>query len=104
MTGSTQPTLAASRERQRLDALDSYKILDTAPEAAFDDIVTIASEICDVPMALISLVDSTRQWFKAAVGLDVSETPREVAFCAHAIQQDTTLIVPRCHHRRALFK
>ena len=82
------------REQQRLDALDSYKILDTPAEAAFDDIVAIASEICGVPMALISLVDSKRQWFKAAVGLDVSETPREVAFCAHAIQQESTLIVP----------
>ena len=93
MTDPSNQFPFTTREQRRLDALDSYKILDTAPEAAFDDIVTIASEICDVPMALISLVDSKRQWFKAAVGLEVSETPREVAFCAHAIQQESTFIV-----------
>jgi PAS domain S-box-containing protein len=84
---------AAERERLRIAALESYQVLDTAPEAAFDDIVTIAAEICGVPMALISLVDSKRQWFKAALGLGVSETPREIAFCAHAIQQDDVFLV-----------
>ena len=93
MGEATQRESSDARERRRLAALDGYAILDTAPEAAFDDIVTIASEICQVPMALISLVDSKRQWFKAALGLDVSETPREIAFCAHAIQQQSTLIV-----------
>jgi PAS domain S-box-containing protein len=76
-----------------LAALDSYDIMDTAPELVFDDIVAIASQICAVPMALISLVDNKRQWFKAALGLGVSETPREIAFCAHAIETDSTFIV-----------
>ena len=81
------------RELLRLDALDSYRILDTAREAAFDDIVSIAAEICGVPMALVSLVDDRRQWFKAALGLDATETPRSVAFCAHAIQQSDVFVV-----------
>jgi PAS domain S-box-containing protein len=92
--GDTSADTADAREVRRIAALDSYRILDTAPESAFDDIVTIASEICQVPMALISLVDSKRQWFKAALGLEVSETPREIAFCAHAIQQQSTMVVP----------
>lgn len=75
------------READRLAALDSYDVMDSAAEAAFDDITRLAAQICGVPMALISLVDERRQWFKSAVGLDASETPREVAFCAHAIQQ-----------------
>ena len=88
-----ETTAVDGREQRRIQVLESYKILDTAPEAAFDDIVTIASEICQVPMALISLVDSKRQWFKAALGLEVSETPREIAFCAHAIKQESMLEV-----------
>ncbi len=85
---------AASRlESRRLAALERYRILDTGPEAAFDDIVTIAAEVCGVPMAAISLVDSKRQWFKAKVGLGISETARDISFCAHAIQQDEVLLV-----------
>jgi two-component sensor histidine kinase len=84
-------------EADRLSALERYKILDTPPEPAFDDIVRIAARICDVPMALISLVDDRRQWFKAAVGLSVSETPRGIAFCAHAIQQENRFLVEDAH-------
>ena len=80
-------------EAARLKALEGYGILDTAPEAEFDDTVSIAAEICGVPMALISLVDDSRQWFKAALGIAVTETSREIAFCAHAIQQDDVMIV-----------
>ncbi len=80
-------------EAERLAALDIYEILDTPAEAAFDDIVRIASQICGTPMALISLVDDRRQWFKAAIGLDVTETPREIAFCAHAIAQPGILAI-----------
>ncbi|WP_216839390.1 sensor histidine kinase, partial [Caulobacter sp. S45] len=74
-------------ETDRLAALASYAVMDTPPEGPFDDIVRIAAQICGTPMALISLVDGERQWFKSALGVEARETPREIAFCAHAIQQ-----------------
>ncbi len=73
------------REAERLAALRDYGVLDTPPEPAFDDLAALASRICEAPMAMISLVDRDRQWFKARVGLDIAETPREIAFCARAI-------------------
>lgn len=73
------------KEAARLDALYSYEILDTLPEQAYDDIAKIASQICETPIALISLIDKERQWVKSRVGIEVGETPRDVAFCAHAI-------------------
>lgn len=72
-------------ENKRLEALYQYSLLDTLPEQEFDDITKIASEICQTPISLISLLDTNRQWFKSHLGLNVSETPREYAFCAHAI-------------------
>ena len=75
-------------ERQRLEALARYRVLDTPPEEDFDRVVALAADICDAPIALISLIDRQRQWFKAKVGLAVNETPRAYAFCAHTIRQD----------------
>ena len=86
-------SLLPANEKARLAALEHYQILDTAAETAFDDIVKVASFICQTPIALVSLIDQNRQWFKARVGLDTTETAREQAFCAHTILQENTLIV-----------
>lgn len=81
-------------EPERLAALQHYEVLDTPPEPAFDDLAFLAAHICATPIAMVSLVDADRQWFKARVGLDLTETPRDVAFCAHAIAEPTPLVVP----------
>ena len=81
-------------EPQRLESLRQYAVLDTPAEAAFDDLTELAAHICEAPIALISLIDENRQWFKSKVGLDASETSRDVAFCAHAIHQPDLFIVP----------
>jgi signal transduction histidine kinase len=77
-----------------MEKLISYEILDTVCEQSFDDIVHLASQICDVPISVISLVDHERQWFKAKVGLGASETSRDVSFCGHAIHQNGVMTVP----------
>jgi anti-sigma regulatory factor (Ser/Thr protein kinase) len=81
-------------ETARLAALRRYRILDTEPERAFDDLALLASQICETPIALISLIDADRQWFKARTGLAATETPRAVSFCTHAIQHHDLFIVP----------
>jgi GAF domain-containing protein len=80
-------------ETQRLAALREYQILDTAAEQTYDDMTALAAYLCNVPIAVISLVDKSRQWFKSKLGLNERETPRDVAFCAHAILQSEPLIV-----------
>ncbi len=74
-----------ANETQRLKVLRSLDLLDTEAESEFDELTTLAAQICNVPVALVSLVDENRQWFKSKVGLEVDETSREVAFCAHSI-------------------
>ena len=81
-------------EAQRLASLREYAILDTPTEVCFDDLTELAARICEAPIALITLIDEKRQWFKSRVGLDAAETSRDIAFCAHAIQQKELFIVP----------
>lgn len=87
---SAPPTID---ENDRIAALQRLEILDTPAEAAYDRLVLIASKVFQMPIALVSLVDEERQWFKARVGLEAQETPREFAFCAHAIHDDGLFVV-----------
>lgn len=93
-----EPAPLPGNEALRLGALCDLGTLDTPPEKRFDRITRIAAALFDVPIALVSLVDADRQWFKSHHGLDAQETPRELAFCAHAILADDPLVVPDAHH------
>jgi two-component system, NtrC family, sensor kinase len=97
---STEVAMASpvsNQEAARIAALDRYAILDTEPEQSFDDLVILASYVCKAPIAMLSLVDEDRQWFKSKVGVQIHETSRATSFCAHAIQQEDLFIVPDTH-------
>ena len=81
-------------ESDRQAALERYNILDTLPEQEYDDLTQLAASICGTPIALISLVDRDRQWFKSKVGIEASETARDISFCGHAVAEDAMLNVP----------
>jgi PAS domain S-box-containing protein len=88
------PAKPTPDESRRLEALREYNVLDTLPERALDDLTKLAAHLCGVPMATISLIDEDRQWFKSRLGMPATETPREISFCGHAIQQRELFIVP----------
>lgn len=87
------PALALN-EATRIDTLRALNILDTSPEERFDRLTRLAKRLFNVPMALVSLVDTDRQWFKSCVGLDATQTPRDVSFCGHAILGDDVFLIP----------
>src|SRR6202171_253876 len=86
--------IMSSNDAARVDALQKYAILDSEPEQAFDDLTLLASYVCKTPIALISLIDGNRQWFKSKVGISATETSRDIAFCSTAIQQPDVFVVP----------
>src|SRR2546427_5510627 len=92
--GHNVTTPIPKQEARRLKVLWQYDVLDTVAEEVFDDLANLAAHICEAPIALISLVDEDRQWFKARVGISLTETSRDVSFCAHAILGDGLMIVP----------
>ena len=95
---SGQPAmLSPDAEDARLAALHAYSVLDTLPEEEYSDIARLASHICQTSVALISLIDSDRQWFKAAVGVELTQSPRDISFCAHTILQEDVLQVSDMH-------
>jgi len=83
-----------SNEPKRLKVLWQYEVLDTVPEEVFDDLTELAARICEAPIAMISLVDENRQWFKSKIGITLGETSRDISFCAYAITQPGLFIVP----------
>lgn len=87
-------TLTVKKEARRLEALRQYQILDTPPEQVFDDLAFLAAQICGTAIAVINLIDSKRHWFKAKIGLDVQQMPRDIGFCPFCIEKGDALIIP----------
>src|ERR1700761_2227852 len=85
-------------EQERLQALHDLEILDTEREPEFDELVNLASAICETPISIVSLIDEDRQWFKAQTGVENRETPRTIAFCNHAIRQPQMMVVEDARH------
>ena len=81
-------------DAKRIEVLWQYDVLDTVPEEIFDDLAELAARICEAPIAMITLVDEKRQWFKSRIGVSISETSRDISFCGHAIMQRELFIVP----------
>lgn len=90
---ATMKARLPENEKERLEQLHRYQVLDTPPEQVFDDLANLAAHICGTPIALVSLVDADRQWFKSRVGMSAIETSRDVSFCAHAILEPENLLV-----------
>ncbi|MGQ0730012.1 EAL domain-containing protein [Acidovorax sp.] len=97
------PPAQATAEAARLQALQSYAILDTPAEDSFDQLATLAARVCQCPMAVVNFVDSDRQWFKAAVGVPFKETERAIAFCAHALSGSREPMVVNDTHKHPVF-
>ncbi|HEY9704796.1 MAG TPA: GAF domain-containing protein, partial [Allocoleopsis sp.] len=97
------PASPLPNENERIAELLRYDILDSSPEDDFNEIVKLAAILCDAEISLISLVDDHRQWFKAKTGLDAEETPKEFAFCAHAIHQEDIFQVPNALEDKRFF-
>lgn len=93
LPAAAPPYPVAHDEADRLLALDAARLVDTPPESVFDRLTWLASQVTDSPMALISLLTSRRQWFKSRIGIDAGETPRDWAFCSHAILQNGLFVV-----------
>jgi len=100
---TTMPPAHAPQEAARLHALQSYAILDTPPEDAFDQLATLAARVCGCPMAVVNFVDSERQWFKAAVGVPFAQTDRAIAFCVHALDGNRDAVVVPDARQHAAF-
>ncbi|HEX4854958.1 sensor domain-containing diguanylate cyclase [Arenimonas sp.] len=97
-------TLDDPAERARLDALHRYRILDSLPERAYDDIVALARQVCGTPQAVMTFIDEERQWFKASQGIQGEETDRSIAFCDMAIRQPDEVMVVTDASRHPVFK
>lgn len=82
-----------NNEEERLRDLESYSIIDSLPESDYDNLTRIASQICNTPISLVSLLDDKRQWFKSHHGLEISQTPKDYAFCAHAINDSNNIFI-----------